>query len=241
MDLYLSGLDNAIKLIFSGNGELYAIIFRSLYVSAIAVIIAGIIGIPIGTWLGTRNFIFKNSLIRLTYVFMGLPPVLVGLFTFLLLSRSGPIAEYIYILYTPAAMVIVQFILAFPIIIGLVYVASEEKAPTILMTAKGLGANKTQSLLTLIKEIRFVTITALVSAFGRVIAEVGAVTLVGGDIEGSTRVLTTAIVLETRKGNFGMAIALGLVLLTLSFIVNSVLFSWQQGGNKNYISKRIRG
>lgn len=233
MDVYAEGFERAITLFLSGNKELYGIIFRSLYISGVAVIVAGLIGVPFGTWLGTRSFPFKNFFIRIIYVLMGLPPVLAGLFLFLLLSRSGPIAEFVYLLYTPTAMILAQFILGLPIVIGLVYVVAEEKAPMVLMTARGLGASKVQALFTLIKEIRFSAVVALVSAFGRVIAEVGAVMLVGGDIEGSTRVLTTAIVLETRKGNFEMAIALGIVLLVLSFIINSLLFSWQHGGVKN--------
>ncbi|TCS84529.1 ABC transporter permease [Tepidibacillus fermentans] len=231
MSIYLQGLERAITLILSGDRELVEITFRSLYVSSTAVIIAGIIGIPIGTWLGTlRPTFWKNLFIRLIYVLMGLPPVLAGLILFLLLSRSGPIAKYVYLLYTPTAMILAQLMLSLPIVIGLVYVVAEEKAPVVIMTAKGLGANRFQTLTTLMKEIRFPAITALVSAFGRVIAEVGAVMLVGGDIAGKTRVLTTSIVIETRKGNFDLAIALGLVLLLVSFMVNSLLFSWQQGG-----------
>lgn len=233
MDNYLKGIEQAFTLIISGDRELFDIIFRSLYVSGVAVFLAGMIGVPLGTWLGTRHFRFKTLLIRLIYVFMGLPPVLVGLALFLLLSRSGPIAKYFYILFTAKAMIIAQLVLALPIVIGLVYVIAEEKAPYVIPTAKGLGANSFQTLLTLMREIRYPTIIAIVSAFGRVIAEVGAVMLIGGDIEGSTRVLTTAIVLETRKGNFDMAIALGMILLTLSFIINSLLFNWQHGGKKD--------
>lgn len=230
---YLDGIFAAFSLILSGDKALYDIVLRSLYVSGSAVILAGLIGVPFGTWLGTRQFPLKNWLIRLVYVMMGLPPVLVGLLLFLLLSRSGPIAEYFYILFTPAAMIIAQFILALPIIIGLVYVTSVEKSPIIIATVRGLGASKHQTLITLIQELRFSIIIAIVTAFGRVIAEVGAVMLVGGDIEGSTRVLTTAIVLETRKGNFEMAIALGIILLILSFTINSILFSFQHGGRKD--------
>lgn len=233
MDIYFNGISKAITLIFSGDRDLYEIVFRSLYISGIAVVLASIIGIPLGTWLGIRNFPFKNLVIRIIYVLMGLPPVLVGLFLFLLLSRSGPIAEYIYILFTPPAMIIAQFILALPIIIGLVYVIAVERGSIVFATTKGLGASNLQALFTLIMEIRFSVIVAIVTAFGRVIAEVGAVMLVGGDIEGSTRVLTTAIVLETRKGNFEMAIALGIILLLISFIVNSLLFSLQHGGKKD--------
>ncbi|GBF11122.1 MULTISPECIES: ABC transporter permease [Tepidibacillus] len=233
MEIYLQGFERAVSLILTGNRELYEVTFRSLYISSIAVMIAGLIGVPIGTWLGTRSFPFKYVFIRLIYVLMGLPPVLAGLILFLLLSRSGPIAPYIYLLYTPIAMILAQLMLALPIVIGLIYVAAEGKAPVVMMTARGLGANRIYTLFTLIKEIRFPAIAALISAFGRVIAEVGAVMLVGGDIAGKTRVLTTAIVLETRKGNFDMAIALGMILLFVSFLINSVLFSWQQGGWKS--------
>ena len=233
MNIYLQGFERAISLVFSADPKLLEITFRSLYVSSTAVIIAGFVGVPIGTWLGTlRPFFWKNLFVRLIYVLMGLPPVLAGLILYLLLSRSGPIAQYIYLLYTPTAMMLAQLMLALPIVIGLVYGVASERAPVVMMTAKGLGANRFQTLVTLIKEIRFPAITALVSAFGRVIAEVGAVMLVGGDIEGKTRVLTTSIVIETRKGNFDLAIALGIVLLLVSFIINSLLFSWQQGGNK---------
>ena len=231
MDIY-SVFIHAIKIILSGNQELYGTIFRSLYISGTAVSIAGLIGIPVGTWMGSRNFIFKKIIIRFIYVFMGLPPVLAGLLLFLLLSRSGPIAKYVYILFSPAAMILAQIVLALPIVIGLVYTASEEKAPIVMMTTMGLGATRLQSLITLMLELRHPNILALVTAFGRVIAEVGAVMLVGGDIAGKTRVLTTAIVLETRKGNFEMAIALGIVLLMISFMINSLLFSWQYGGYK---------
>ncbi len=233
MDIYVAGIENALKLIFTFNQELYHIIFLSLLVSGSAVFFAGLLGIPLGTWLSTKEFTCKNCLIRFIYVFMGLPPVLVGLLLFLFLSRSGPIAKYIYLLFTPEAMVIAQFILAFPIIIGIIYVAAKEKFERVYHTTMGLGANRLQSLLVLIFEIRFTAILALITAFGRVIAEVGAVMLVGGDIEGKTRVITTAIVLETRKGNFAMALALGLILLTISFIINSFLFSWQYGGKNN--------
>lgn len=231
MDIY-SVFISAVKMIFSGNQELYGTIFRSLYISGTAVFIAGLIGIPVGTWLGSVNFLFKKMVIRIIYVFMGLPPVLAGLLLFLLLSRSGPIAKYVYILFSPAAMILAQIVLALPIVIGLVYTVSEEKAPVVMMTTMGLGATRLQSLITLMLELRHSNILALVTAFGRVIAEVGAVMLVGGDIAGKTRVLTTAIVLETRKGNFEMAIALGIVLLMISFIINSLLFSWQYGGYK---------
>ena len=217
----------ALELIFSGEGELYQIIGRSLYISLTAVVLAGIIGLPAGLFLGLRNFPGKSILLKILYVAMGLPPVFVGLLVFLFLSRSGPVAPYLYILFTPAAMILAQFILAFPIVVGLTITAVTEKAEMVLMTARGLGASPGQALLTLVRELKLALVTALITALGRVIAEVGAVMLVGGDIKGYTQVLTTAIVLETRRGNFSLAIALGLVLLLLSFIINSLLYAWQ--------------
>lgn len=216
-----------MELIFSGDGELYQIIGRSLYISLTAVVLSGIIGLPAGLFLGLRNFPGKSILLKILYVAMGLPPVFVGLLIFLFLSRSGPVAPYLYILFTPAAMILAQFVLAFPIVVGLTITAVTGKAEMVLMTARGLGASPGQALLTLVRELKLALVAALVTAFGRVIAEVGAVMLVGGDIKGYTQVLTTAIVLETRRGNFSLAIALGLVLLLLSFIINSLLYAWQ--------------
>lgn len=219
----------SIKLILSFDPELYAILFRSLYLSITSVIIAGLLAIPLGTWLGLNNFRLKSFIVKWLYVFMGLPPVFVGLIVFLFLSRSGPIAPILYILFTPYAIIIAQTLLALPIITGLVLNAVEEKAEAVLMTARGLGAGKRQSFFTLVAEVKLSIIAALVTAFGRVIAEVGAVTLVGGDIEGKTRVLTTSIVMKTRQGQFGEAMALGIILLFLSFLVNNFLYNWQYG------------
>lgn len=229
----LEALNSAFRLILAGDVELYRIVGRSLYISLAAVILAGFIGIPAGIVLGLKTFTGRALLLKLVYVGMGLPPVFVGLLVFLLLSRSGPIAPYAYILFTPQAMIIAQFLLAVPIIIGLTVSPVEGKAKKVLLTARGLGASPTQAFGTLVKELRISLVTAVITAFGRVIAEVGAVMLVGGDIEGYTRVLTTSIVLETRKGNFDLAIALGLVLLGLSFIVNSLLYAWQYRGWKD--------
>jgi len=217
----------ALALILSGDAELYGIIARSLYVSLTAVGLASLVGIPAGIMLGLVDFRGRDTVLKLVYVCMGLPPVFVGLLVFLLLSRSGPVATVIYILFTPQAMILAQFILAVPIATGLTVHAVEERAALILLTARGLGATMSQALFTLVRELKIPLITAAATAFGRVIAEVGAVMLVGGDIEGYTRVLTTAIVLETRKGNFSMAVALGIVLLALSFLVNSLLYAWQ--------------
>lgn len=225
--MLFTSLKEGIKLIFSGNTELYLIIGRTLFVSSTAVLIAGSIGIPLSFAVGLNEFPGKSWFIKVLYVFMGLPPVLAGLVVFILLSRSGPIGKHIYLLFTPAAMIIAQVILALPIITGLIITAVEEKAEPIILTCKGLGANSRQLTWTLLGELKLSIVTGVVAAFGRVIAEVGAVSLVGGDIEGYTRVLTTAIVLESRKGNFELALALGLILLAISFIINTALYHWQ--------------
>ena len=225
--MFFSSVKEGIKLILSGNPELYMIIWRTLFVSLSAVCIAGLIGIPLGISLGLRDFPGKSWVTRILYAFMGLPPVFVGLIVFILLSRSSPIGRRIYLLFTPAAMIIAQVILALPIITGLIMTAVEEKAEPIILTSKGLGADDLQIKLTLLAELKISIIAGVVAALGRVIAEVGAVTLVGGDIEGYTRVLTTAIVLETRKGHFQLALALGLILLFISFLINTALYHWQ--------------
>jgi len=220
-------LRESFNLIISGDGEFYRIVARSLVISFSAVILASLAGIPLGLFLGLRKFPGRAFLFKLVYASMGLPPVFVGLIVFLFLSRSGPVAPLVYILFTPWAMIIAQFILAVPIIAGLTANALEGRAPTIILTARGLGASPRQALQTLLGELRVAMVAAMVAAFGRVSAEVGAVMLVGGDIQGYTQVLTTAIVLETRRGNFPLAMALGLVLLLVAFLVNSLLYSWQ--------------
>jgi tungstate transport system permease protein len=225
--LLLEAFRSSLNLIISGDVELYRIIGRSLYISLTAVLIAGALGIPCGMGIGLKDFPGRSLVLKLVYVCMGLPPVFVGLLVFLFLSRSGPIAPVIYLLFTPTAMIIAQVILACPIVMGVTISAVEDRAQIVLRTAAGLGASRLQALWTLVEELKIGLVTALITAFGRVIAEVGAVMLVGGDIEGYTRVLTTAIVLETRKGNFSLALALGLVLLLLSFLINSLLYSWQ--------------
>lgn len=225
--MLLEALKSSLNLIFSGDVELYQIIARSLYISISAVLIAGVIGVPAGVSIGLKDFPGRSLVLKIIYVCMGLPPVFVGLLVFLFLSRSGPIAPVIYLLFTPAAMIVAQVILALPIVMGVTISAVEKRAQIVLNTAAGLGASRMQALWTLVEELKTGLVTALITAFGRVIAEVGAVTLVGGDIAGYTRVLTTAIVLETRKGNFSLALALGLVLLFLSYLINSLLYSWQ--------------
>lgn len=226
---FLNNLGNALYLIFTGNSEIINIVFLSLFVSMVAVVSAAIFSIPLGTYLGLKDNRILRYISKIIYTLMGLPPVVAGLVIFLLLSNSGPLGV-LDLLWTPWAMIIAQIILAIPIITGLTMTAIKSKDKVFGQTAKTLGANKYQVAWAVIKEARTSIVSAVVAGLGRVIAEVGAVMMVGGNIQGKTRVMTTAIVLETRKGNFAMALALGIVLLVIAFIINSVLLNIQGGG-----------
>ncbi len=218
----------AFRLLLSFDKDLYSIIGLSLYVSGVAVVFASVIGVVIGTILGLipeRKIAFITKII---YTLMGLPPVVGGLLVYMFISRRG-ILGGLGMLFTPRAMILAQIILALPIVIGLTMVTVRVKTKDVLDILKSLGASKKDILLALIKESRYGILGAVIAGFGRVIAEVGAVMMVGGNIEGHTRVLTTAIVLETRKGNFNMAMALGIILLLISFIINIVLYRLQKG------------
>lgn len=206
----------------------------SLYVSGVALVISAAIGIPLGAWMGLRRFPGRKLIIALLYTGMGLPPVVVGLFVYLLLSRSGPLGAlhraWIPALFTPAAMIWAQTIIALPLVAGFSMAAVMGVDPALRLQVQALGASPWQTTLAMLAEARTGIIVAVAAGFGGIISEVGAVILVGGNIEHSTRVLTTAIVLETRKGNFDLAIALGIILLSLSFISNTLLLRLQGQG-----------
>lgn len=225
----LEAIKQAVGMLISFDPGLYQVIWLTLYVSGSAVILAALLGVPAGTWLGMQPQFRVRWLTRLTYTFMGLPPVVGGLFVYMLLSRKGSLG-FLGLLFTPAAMIIAQVILAAPIVIGLTSVAVRGKGKELLDTLRSLGADRRLILFTIMRESRFGILGAVIAGFGRVVAEVGAVIMVGGNIEGHTRVMTTAIVLEVRKGNFAFAMALGLILLTISFIINAGLYRLQSGG-----------
>lgn len=210
---------NAIGLLLSGDDALWQIVRLSLWVSGLAVLIGGVLGVPIGAWLGLRDFRGREWLTAFIYTGMGFPPVVVGLVIFLLLSRQGPLGEFGW-LFSPTAMVIAQVVLALPLIIGVTMTAVREVSPELRQQMFALGATDRQVLLTTLREARNGVIVGLVAGFGAAISEVGAVMLVGANIRGKTQVLTTAIVEETRKGNFSLALALGIILLLLAFFVN---------------------
>ena len=202
--------------------DLLPVILLSLYVSGAALAVATVIGVPAGAGLALRPVPGQRLIELLIYTGMGLPPVVVGLFVYLLLSRSGPFG-FLSWLFTPAAMITAQVIIALPLVMGLTMSAVASVDPALRLQVRSLGATSAQVMWTVLWEAKAGVTAAIVAAFGGIISEVGAVMLVGGNIEGSTRVLTTAIVLETRKGNFELALALGVVLLVLAFISNSVL------------------
>jgi len=208
----------------SAISNMLDIISLSLFVSGIALIIAAIIGVPLGAMLALRQVIFKKIIMLIIYTGMGLPPVVVGLVVYIFLSREGALG-WLGWLFTPSAMITAQVIIALPLVVGLTASAVENVNPELRLQIRSLGATPNQAMWTILSEARAGVVAAIVAAFGGIISEVGAVMLVGGNIEGSTRVLTTAIVLETRKGDFGLALSLGGVLLTLTLITNFFLLN----------------
>ena len=231
MDIILQGIKEGTALIFSGDSEIYQIVGLSLYVSTIAVLISACLGIPAGVLLGTHSFPGKGLIVRVIYTFMSLPPVIAGLVVFLILMRRGPLGMF-QLNYTPMAMIIAQVCLVTPIIIGLTYNIVKEKAPTVNRLALTLGAGRFRRISLLMVEMRVGITTAVVSGFGRAISEVGAVMIVGGNIKGHTRVMTTYIAELKGMGNYERAIAIGIILLFLSFVVNAVLYSFQERESK---------
>ncbi len=222
-----TGLVEAFNLIFSFDKEIYEIVGLSLFVSTISVMISTFIGIPLGVLLGTHTFLGKGIIVRITYTFMSLPPVIAGLFVFLVLMRRGPLG-HLQLNYTPGAMIIAQVCLVTPIIMGLTYNLVKEKAPTIRRLGITLGVKGASILTLLIYEMRVGLTTALVSGFGRAISEVGAVMIVGGNIKGKTRVMTTYITELKTMGDYSRAIAIGIILLTIAFVITTVLYNFQE-------------
>lgn len=202
------------------------IVGLSLRVTGLALLISTVLGVPLGALIGLSRFRGKNLVRAILYTGMGLPPVVVGLFVYLLLSRSGPFGSLQW-LFTPSAMVAAQIIIALPLTVGLTMTSVESVSPELRRQIMALGATQSQAAWTILAEARIGVTAAIVAAFGGIISEVGAVMLVGGNIAGQTRVLTTAIVLETRQGDFSLALALGVVLLAVTFAVNVLLMKLQ--------------
>lgn len=203
----------------------------SLRVTGTALLFSSLIGIPLGVVLGLTRFAGRRLVIALLYTGMGFPPVVVGLLVYLMLSRSGPLgqlgAPWIPSLFTSSAMITAQSIISFPLVAGFTMAAVMGVDPQLRLQVQSLGASRRQTALALLAEARIGIMVSMVAGFGSIISEVGAVMMVGGNIEHSTRVLTTAIVLETRKGQFDLAVALGVILLVLSFVANLVILQSQ--------------
>ncbi len=221
MSDFTTAFTSAIGLIAGFDTSLIEIIGLSLRVSLSAVIIGTIIGLPLGAAIAVGRFPGRELLIIVVNAFMGLPPVVVGLIVYLQLSKSGPFG-WLQILYTPTAMIIAQMILVTPIVIALTRQFIEDANADYDEALRSLGVHGWAKLVTLITEVRYSLVTVVLAAFGRAIAEVGAVIIVGGNINHVTRVMTTSITLETSKGNLGLALALGVVLMLLALAVNAV-------------------
>ena len=209
--------------------ETIQITLLSLQISGLATAISLLIGLPLGTLLALGKFTGRSILLSLVNTGMGLPPVVVGLFVAMMLWRSGPFGD-LKLIYSPSAIIIAQVIIAFPVVTGLTTASLQALDPRLQLQLRGLGASTPQMVWMLWREARLPLLAALMAGFGSVISEVGASMMVGGNIRGQTRVLTTAIVLETSKGEFNMAIGLGVLLLTITFIVNWALTAIQQKG-----------
>lgn len=218
----------AAALLFGQNGELRQIIGVTLQMSFTSTLLSTCIGIPLGVFIGIRQFRGKRLLLRITHTLMGLPPVVAGLLVFFLLSRSGPLGQF-KLLYSVTAMVVAQVLLITPITVGLASSIVSAQAPLMRETALGIGLSRPRQLLYTLYECRRQLFSVLFTGFGRAISEVGAAQLVGGNIQYKTRVMTTAIVLETNKGNFGLAVALGVILLLIAFVITSMAQRLQEG------------
>ncbi len=211
--------------------DLAEIILLSLQVSGIALLLSTMIGVPLGIWMGLNRFKLRRLLTAVLYTGMGFPPVVIGLFVYILLSRNGMLGslnlDIVPELFTPGAMIVAQTIIAFPLVAGFTMAAVIGVDPQLRSQVLSLGATKTQAAYAVMREARVGVIAAVVAGFGSIISEVGAVMLVGGNIEGRTRVMTTAIVLETRKGNFDLALSLGIILLGITFLTNLAILRLQ--------------
>jgi tungstate transport system permease protein len=226
VELIGQGILQAVRLLLGGDAEVWSVTWLSLRISATATLLSLALGIPLGTTLALSRFTGRGFIISLVNTGMGLPPVVVGLFVTIVLWRNGALG-FLELLYTPTAMILAQLVIAAPIVIGLTLAAIQQIPEKFRLQLLGLGASHAQVVGMLLKEARLPMLAAVMAGFGAVISEVGASLMVGGNIRNSTRVLTTATVLETGKGNFDVAIALSLILLALMFLVNWAL-TWIQ-------------
>jgi len=229
MDIIVEGIRQAFLLLFSLDPEVLGITWLSLKISGAATIISMVIGISVGTTIALTRFPGRRLVVTLINTGMGLPPVVVGLFVTIFLWRNGPFG-FLEILYTPTAIIIAQTVIASPIVMGISLAAIQNLPANLRLQILALGATRIQMLWILVKEARLPLLAAIMAGFGGGISEVGASIMVGGNIKGYSRVLTTATVMETGKGNFDIAMALGIILLLLAFAITSLLTYIQQRG-----------
>ena len=227
MDVLVEGVRQAVGLLLGGDREIAAVLWLSLQVSGTATLIALLLGIPAGAVLALTRFPGRTLVVSAVNTGMGLPPVVVGLFVTILLWRSGPFGDW-EVLYTPAAIVLAQAVIASPIVTGITLAAVQNVPAKFRLQLIALGASRPQMLGVVLREARLPMLAAVMAGFGGVISEIGASMMVGGNIRGQTRTLTTAMVLETGKGNFDVAIALSILLLALVFGINWALTTIQQ-------------
>ncbi len=229
MEVYWQGLLEALRLLLGGDRDVFEVILRTLHVSGTATVIGLLIGMPLGTFLALADFPGRKLVVSIINFGMGLPPVVVGLWVWLTLSRYGPLG-FLSLLYTPTAMIVAQIIIAAPIITGFTIAAIQSLNPKIRLQILALGASRLQQLGLLLREARLGLLAAVIAGFGGAISEVGASMMVGGNLKGYTAVLTTATVLEVNKGRWEIAAALSIILLLLAFGITAVLTTAQQRG-----------
>jgi len=227
MELLLDGIKKAFELILSGDQEVLAITGLTLKVCLISILISTIIGLPLGMLLGLTRFKGRKILLIFINIGLGLPPVVAGLWITMLLWRSGPLGDF-SLLYSPTAIVMAQILVSLPIVTSLTCTAFQQISDKMLLQTKALGATRLQTLFILIKQLKMAILAAIMAGFGRVIAEVGAAMMVGGNIQGDTRILTTTIVMEVSKGNFDIALALSFILLSVALLITAALTFLQQ-------------
>ena len=232
MNLIWQGIIEGIRLLISGDPEVMQITFLSLKISGLSTILSLFIGLPLGTALALGEFKSRRLWVSLINTGMALPPVVVGLVVSIFLWRSGPLG-LLHLMYTPSAIVIAQTIIATPVITGLTISAIQQLNPRLRLQLYGLGASRMQMIWLLWREAKMPLLAALMAGFGSVISEVGASMMVGGNLKGDTRVLTTAIVLENSRGEFAIALALSAIVLLLAYVVNLALTLIQQRGDKH--------
>ncbi|MGX6445380.1 ABC transporter permease [Neobacillus sp. K501] len=232
MDLIIDGFKKAIEMTVSGDREIFAITWLTVRVCLTAIFISSLIGLPLGMFLGFAKFRGRKIILVFINIGMGLPPVVAGLWITMLLWRSGPLG-HLQLLYSPTAIVMAQVLVSLPIITGLTCSSFQQINDKLLLQIRALGATKIQTWLLLLKQTKIAMVAAIMAGFGRVIAEVGAAMMVGGNIQGDTRILTTSIVMEVLKGNFDVALAISFILLLVALLITAVLTLLQQ--RKRYL------